>query len=58
METLAKLRLLKKNTTYAKLAQQTGISECSLIRWVTGRHKISPAWEAILKTRLTNILPD
>ena len=54
METLAKLRLLKKTTTYAKLAQQTGISECSLIRWITGRHKMSPAWEAILKTRLVD----
>ncbi len=54
MDTLTKLRILKKTTTYAKLAQQTGISECSLIRWITGRHKMSPAWEAMLKTRLTD----
>jgi transcriptional regulator with XRE-family HTH domain len=52
MDTLAKLRILKKNTTYAKLAQQTGISEGSLIRWITGKHKISPAWLALLKSRL------
>jgi transcriptional regulator with XRE-family HTH domain len=52
MPILAKLRLLKKHTTYAKLAQQTGISECSLIRWITGRHKISPAWERVLRDRL------
>jgi transcriptional regulator with XRE-family HTH domain len=54
METLTKLRLMKKHTTYAKLAQQTGISECSLIRWITGRHKMSPAWEAIVKSRLAD----
>ena len=52
MDTLTKLRILKKTTTYAKLSQQTGISECSLIRWITGRHKISQAWEQVLKMRL------
>jgi transcriptional regulator with XRE-family HTH domain len=52
MDTITKLKALKKGITYQKLAKITGAQEQALIRWVTGKSKISPAWQAIIEKNI------
>lgn len=55
MSALADLKRLKKRMSYAKLSQLTGAPENALVRWLTGKHKISQAWETLIKTRLQDL---
>lgn len=38
--------------SYAALSKHTGIPERQLIRWMTGKNQISPAWAALLCHKL------
>lgn len=38
----------KQPMSYAMLSKHTGIPERQLIRWITGKNKISPAWLSLL----------
>lgn len=52
MDTLTILKKMKRGTTYSKLSHELGVSECTLIRWLTGKHQMSAAWDALLRQRL------
>ena len=49
---LLKLKALKRTHSYAALSRLTGAPELTLLRWIHGRNKISPAWLAVLAQRL------
>lgn len=41
----------KQAMSYAALSKHTGIPERQLIRWMTGKNAISPAWLALLELK-------
>ena len=50
METLYRM---KKRATYKALAKQTGAPEQALLRWLTGKCQMSKAWEALIRSNLS-----
>ena len=46
---LEELKKLKKGHSYAVISQMLKIPEKTLIRWIKGQTKISPAYQELLK---------
>lgn len=55
MDMIERLKALKRQQglSYAKLSQLTGAPEQNLIRWMTGKHQMSFAWQALIEARLS-----